>query len=505
MKARFIRNGLPGLCFVLGLAFLVLILAGCPTGGDDAGGPQNAGDDLQNTDDDLQDTGGEDDGTVYTVIIDPDLTGAAITAEPASGKKGTEITLTITPEENKVLVPGSLKYTYGTQEKLINASTKKFSLPASDVTVYAEFAQQYAVTVDPSLEGIISASPVYGAAGTKITLSVTDPSKHILPETFGYDAGSGLILLKGAMDFTLPASDVTIAGEAEPYADLFRRMVTVNGGTVSASIGATSNLGDSPFYKASAATPVIVDPYSISAVEVSHELWYTVCIWAGNNGYTFQGNSFPASIIAAPADNERYKPPVISSGLSWYWAIVWCNAYSEWAAATLGGEYADFGPLYTTSGGAPLREFIPSSSFDTTSIPRPAHNARGFRLPTWAEWEFAARGGDPEAAAWSYTYAGSSAIDDVAWYSVNRGSGYGHDVGTKLPNTLGLYDMNGNFREFVWDYRLVNGNRYVCGGNFIDYPEVCEISSFSSAGKATTYHQWTTFRVAGPASIGVSP
>jgi len=78
-----------------------------------------------------------------------------------------------------------------------------------------------------------------------------------------------------------------------------------------------------------------------------------------------------------------------------------------------------------------------------------------FRLPTEAEWEFAARGGDRSKG---YKYAGSDNVNDVAWYQGNTpsvgpdGLGSTQRVATKAPNELFLYDMSGNVDEWVWDY-----------------------------------------------------
>ena len=71
-----------------------------------------------------------------------------------------------------------------------------------------------------------------------------------------------------------------------------------------------------------------------------------------------------------------------------------------------------------------------------------------FKLPTEAQWEFAARGGK---RSMGYKYSGSNTIGDVTWYDENSGNKT-HDVGTKSPNELGLYDMSGNVREWCSDW-----------------------------------------------------
>ena len=95
-----------------------------------------------------------------------------------------------------------------------------------------------------------------------------------------------------------------------------------------------------------------------------------------------------------------------------------------------------------------------------------------FRLPTDAEWEYAAKGGNKSAG---YQYSGSSKVGDVAWYAINS-SLTTKMVGTKQPNELGIYDMSGNVREWCQDIRS-GSNRVVRGGSYFGLANFCRVTS----------------------------
>ena len=173
------------------------------------------------------------------------------------------------------------------------------------------------------------------------------------------------------------------------------------------------------------ATPVrsvTVSGFKMARYQVTQELYFTVM---ENNPSEFNGTPTKESA----AGEIQGKRPVDS--VYWYDALDFCNKLSE-----RGG----LAPVYAITNIARNLSGQITFAFVTANW-----NANGYRLPTEAEWEYACRAGTET----EYSF-GAAAIGNYAWYDVNAGSKT-HQVGLKLPNAFGLYDMHGNVREWCWD------------------------------------------------------